>query len=93
MIWASYFSNVIFAFQTSFANNNNFIFHKIESNFNIVTTTDDIMHSPNQIEKEMSHLFFNLLELDPEDKEDSIFMSVLSDIVSKYEINAIALFT
>ena len=31
------------------------------SDFRISTTTDDIMISPNQIEKEMSNLFFNLL--------------------------------
>ena len=54
-------------------------------------TTDDIMPSPNQTEKETNHLFFNLIELDPEDEEDSIFMSVLNDITSKCGIGTIDL--
>ena len=41
----------------------------------------------------MNHLFFNLFELDLEDEEDSIFMSVLSDIASKYGVDATILFT
>ena len=49
------------------------------------------MPLPNQIEKEISHLFFNLLELDLEDEEESIFMSVVSDIDSKVGVEAIAL--
>ena len=40
----------------------------------------------------MHHLFFNLFELDPEDEEDSILMSVLRKIVSKYGLCAIDLF-
>ena len=42
------------------------------------------MPSPNQVEKEMNHLFLNFLELDPEDEEWPIFMSVLRDIASKH---------
>ena len=45
----------------------------------------------------MDHVFFNLFELNPEDeedsnKEDSIFSSVLSDIVSKHGTDSAALF-
>ena len=43
-----------------------------------------ITHSNNQIEKKMDHMLFNLFELNPEDEEVSIFMSALSDIVSKH---------
>ena len=50
------------------------------------------MLSPDQIEKDRSHLFFSLIELDPEDEEESIFMSVLSNIASKHGINAIDIF-
>ena len=60
------------------------------SNFNISATTDDIMF-PDQIEKEMNHLFFNLIELDPEDEEEWIFTSVLNDIASKRGSDDIAL--
>ena len=42
------------------------------------------MPSPNQTGKEINHLFFNLLELYPEDEEESIFMGVLSKIASKH---------
>ena len=48
------------------------------------------MTSPTQIEKE--NTFFNLLELDLEDEEDSIFMSVLSDIASKRGMDTTAFF-
>ena len=41
----------------------------------------------------MDHISFKLLELDPEEEEDSIFISVLSDILSKYGADAIALLT
>ena len=51
-----------------------------------------IMHSPNQIEKEMNHLLFNLFELDPEDEEESIFISILRDIASKNGADCMALF-
>ena len=50
------------------------------------------MASPDQTEKETSRLFFKLLELDPEDQEESIFMSVLSDIASNHGTDAISLF-
>ena len=49
------------------------------------------MPSPNQTEKETKHLFFDLLELDPLVEEDSIVMSVLSNIISKYGTYDIAL--
>ena len=49
------------------------------------------MPSPNQLEEEKDHIFFNLFELDPEDEEGSISMNVLSDIVSKHRLNAIYL--
>ena len=50
------------------------------------------MPYPNQIEKEIDHMFFNLLELNPEDEEGLIFMSVLSVIASKYGTCTIDLF-
>ena len=49
------------------------------------------MPSSNQTEKEMSHLFFNIFELDPKDEKESIFMSILSDLASKHALDAIAL--
>ena len=49
------------------------------------------MPSPNQIENEMNNLFFKLLELDLEDEEESILMSVLRDITSKHGVDTIAL--
>ena len=45
----------------------------------------------NQIKKETNHVFFSLLELDPEGKEESTFMSVLSDIASKHGTDVIDL--
>ena len=46
------------------------------------------MTSPNQIDKYTSRLFFNLIELDPKDEEESMFMSVLSDMMSKHGLDA-----
>ena len=46
------------------------------------------MPSPNQKEKEIDHIFFNLFELDLEYEEDSIFMIVLNDIASKHGTDA-----
>ena len=49
------------------------------------------MHSPNQIVKDMNHAFFDLIELDPEDEEEKMFMSVLCDTTSEHGTDAIAL--
>ena len=40
----------------------------------------------------MNHLFFNLLELHPEDEEESIFMRFLRDIASKQGTDSIVIF-
>ena len=50
------------------------------------------MPSPDQIEKEIDHVFFNLLGLDQEDEEDSIFVRVLRYIASKQRIDGTSLF-
>ena len=52
-----------------------------------------MMTAPNQVDKEMSHLFFNLFELDPEDEQESFFMSVLIDISPKHEKHSTSLFS
>ena len=39
----------------------------------------DGMSLPNQSEKKMDHIFFKIFVSDPEDEEDSIFMSALND--------------
>ena len=59
--------------------------------FSIRTRTNCTIPSPNQIEKEMNHLFFKLIELDSADKEELTFMSFLNDLSSKYGIDSIAL--
>ena len=40
----------------------------------------------------MNNFFFKLLELDPEDEVESIFMGILSDIDLKHGSDVIALF-
>ena len=40
----------------------------------------------------MDHIFFNLLELDPEIEEDSILMGVLNGMGLKHKMHVIALF-
>ena len=49
------------------------------------------MPSPNQTKKEMDHIFSNLLELDPEDEDDSMFIRILTKKLSKHGIGAMVL--
>ena len=54
------------------------------------------MPSPDQTKKELDHIFFKLLWLDPEDEEDwneehLIFIKILSGMASKHGIEAIVL--
>ena len=50
------------------------------------------MPSPNQIEKEMDHIFFKLFELDPEDEAKSIFTIILTIKLSKNKVGTMVLF-
>ena len=51
------------------------------------------MPSPNQKEKDMDHVFFNIFDLCLENEVDSIFMGVLNDIDSNHGTDTIDLFT
>ena len=49
------------------------------------------MSSPNQIKKDTSRVFINLLQLDLDDEEESIFIRILRDMMLENGIEAIVL--